>query len=126
MILVFGGAYNGKLKYVKEKYNINNDEIFFCNDSNIDYSKKVICGLDRFIKEACMENMKPLDILKANISKLSDKIIICDEISSGIVPLEKSDRIWRDNTGTCLQYITESSTSVIRIFCGLEMVLKDV
>lgn len=126
MILVFGGAYNGKLKFVKDKYKIENDEIFFCRDIELDYSKKVICGLDKFIKEASIENINPLEILKNNIFKLEDKIIICDEISSGIVPLEKKDRIWRDNTGRCLQYITENSNCVIRIFCGLEMVLKDV
>lgn len=126
MILVFGGAYNGKLSYVKEKYNITEDEIFFCNGSEIDYSKKVICGLHKFTYELGKESKNPLYNLKENIELLEDKIIICDEISSGIVPLEKSHRVWREDTGRALQYLTKKSKKVVRIFCGLETVLKDV
>ncbi|MBB6623658.1 bifunctional adenosylcobinamide kinase/adenosylcobinamide-phosphate guanylyltransferase [Clostridium gasigenes] len=126
MILVFGGAYNGKLEYAKAKYNIKDEEIFFCNEKELNYSKKIICGLHKFIYELGKYGENPLDILKENIKELEDKIIICDEISSGIVPLEKSNRIWREDTGRCLQYLTKNSCTVVRIFCGLEMVLKDV
>lgn len=49
MILYFGGAYNGKLEYVKEKYNLTDKDIFYCNKDNIDFNKKVISGLDKFI-----------------------------------------------------------------------------
>lgn len=126
MVLVLGGAYNGKLSYVKETFNIKDDEIFFCNGSEIDYSKKVICGLHKFTYELGKESKNPLDNLKENIELLEDKIIICDEISSGIVPLEKSHRVWREDTGRALQYLTKNSKKVVRIFCGLETVLKDV
>ncbi|SUQ41002.1 hypothetical protein CNEONATC25_01485 [Clostridium neonatale] len=30
MILIFGGSYNGKLNFCKEKYMVKDDEIFFC------------------------------------------------------------------------------------------------
>lgn len=126
MILVFGGAYNGKLSYVKEQYNITDEDVFFCSGSELDYSKKVICGLHKFTYKLGEDNKNPLDKLKENIKLLEDKIIICDEISSGIVPLEKSYRIWREDTGRCLQYLTKNSKKVVRIFCGLETVLKDV
>lgn len=126
MVLVFGGAYNGKLRYIKEKYNIKEDEIFFCNGKEIDYSKKVICGLHKFTYELSSSDKNALEVLKENIDKLDEKIIICDEISSGIVPLEKRDRIWREDTGRCLQYLTEKSSTVVRVFCGIETVLKDV
>lgn len=126
MILVFGGAYNGKLEYAREKYNIKDEEIFFCNGKEIDYSKKVICGLHKFTYEVGKNGGNPLDILKENIAELENKIIICDEISSGIVPLEKANRIWREDTGRCLQYLTKNSCKVVRIFCGLQTVLRDV
>lgn len=32
MKLIFGGAYNGKLDYVKEKYKVSHEQIFFCRD----------------------------------------------------------------------------------------------
>lgn len=126
MILVLGGAYNGKLSYVKEKYNVTDNEIFFCSKTELDYSKKVICGLHKFTYELGKEGKNPLGKLKENIKELEGKIIICDEISSGIVPLEKEHRIWRENTGKCLQYLSENSNKVVRIFCGIETVLKNV
>lgn len=126
MILVFGGSYNGKLDYVKEKYNIRDEEIFFCNGKDVDYSKKVICGLHKLVYELRKNGENPLEFIKENVKYFQEKIIISDEISSGIVPMEKSDRIWREDNGKCLQYLSKNSCRVIRVFCGLEMVLKDV
>ncbi|MDU1313681.1 MAG: bifunctional adenosylcobinamide kinase/adenosylcobinamide-phosphate guanylyltransferase [Clostridium septicum] len=126
MILVFGGAYNGKIKWVKEKYKIEEVDIFYCNSLEIDLSKRVICGLHKFTYAAGKDSLDPLKILIDNKEILKDKIIICDEISSGIVPLKKEERVWRENTGRCLQFLSENSNKVYRIFCGLEMVLKDV
>ena len=83
MILIFGGAYNGKLKFVKSEFDI-----------------------------------------KENIEKLKGKIIICDEISAGIVPLEKKDRVWREDTGKTLQYISKHSDKVFRVFLGYETRIK--
>lgn len=42
MILIFGGSYNGKLEFVKEKYDIAKEEIFFCTNQNLDFKKKVL------------------------------------------------------------------------------------
>jgi len=126
LILVFGGSYNGKLDYVKEKYNIRDEEIFFCNGKEVDYSKKVICGLHKLVYELRKNGENPVEFIKENIKHLQEKIIISDEISSGIVPLEKSDRIWREDNGKCLQYLSKNSFRVIRVFCGIETVLKDV
>ena len=81
MVLVFGGAYNGKLDYVLKNYNIKDEEVFFCTNKNLDYSKKVICGLHNFIYEGRKNSQDPLHNIKENIKKLENKIIICDEIS---------------------------------------------
>ena len=126
MILVFGGSYNGKLNYVKEKYNIGDEEIFFCNGKEVDYSKKVICGLHKLVYEIRKDGEDPLKYIKDNVKHFQEKIIISDEISSGIVPLEKNDRIWREDNGKCLQYLSKNSCAVIRVFCGIGTVLKDV
>ena len=95
MVLVFGGAYNGKSEFVKEKFNITEDDMFYCKGDKIDFSKKVICGFHKFTYDNVLKNINSLDYIKDNINLFEDKIIICDEISSGIVPLKKEDRIWR-------------------------------
>ena len=125
MVLVFGGAYNGKLDFVKEKFSINEDDIFYCGVNEIDFSKKVICGFHRFTYENILKDINSLQYIKENINLFKDKIIISDEISSGIVPLKKEDRMWREETGKCLQYLSKESSCVYRIFCGIPTIIKD-
>lgn len=124
MILIFGGAYNGKLEFVKEKYNINNEKIFFCKGEHLEFDKKVICGLHIFTKACIINKIDSLELLKDNINSLNDKIIICDEINSGIVPMEKLDRKWREETGRALQLLSKNSLHIYRIFFGLEEKIK--
>lgn len=124
MILVFGGAYNGKKDFIKEKFNINEEDIFYCSDGEIDFSKKVICGLHKFTYNNTLKNKSSLEYIKENINLFKDKIIISDEISSGIVPLKKEDRMWREETGRCLQFLSKESSSVYRVFCGIPTIIK--
>ena len=125
MILVFGGAYNGKKDFIKEKFNINEEDIFYCSDGEIDFSKKVICGLHKFTYNNTLKNKSSLEYIKENINLFKDKIIISDEISSGIVPLKKEERMWREETGRCLQYLSKEASCVYRIFCGIPTIIKD-
>ena len=124
MILIFGGAYNGKLEFVKEKYQLSENDIFFCTNQKLQFNKKVLCGLHIFIRDCVLNNINSLEVLENNITFLKDKIIICDEINSGIVPMEKMDRAWREETGRALQFLTKQSSSVHRVFFGLQEQLK--
>lgn len=129
LILVFGGAYNGKLGFVKDKFNIKEENIFTVNDElndiYIDYSKKVINDFHKFTYKLSLKNIDAIDFIMENSESFKDKIIICDDISQGIVPLKKEDRLWRENTGKCLQYLSNNSKRVYRVFCGIPTVIKD-
>lgn len=124
MILIFGGAYNGKLEFVKEKYKVDYKDVFFCTNENLSFEKKVLSGLHIFTKSCVFNNINSLEILEKKIHILKNKIIICDEINSGIVPIDKLDRAWREETGRVLQLLTKNADEVYRIFFGLEEKLK--
>jgi adenosyl cobinamide kinase/adenosyl cobinamide phosphate guanylyltransferase len=124
MILIFGGAYNGKLEFVKEKYRVSNEDIYFCTNETLKFDKKVLCGLHIFTRYCVLNNISSLDLLQNNIENLKGRIIICDEVNSGIVPISKTDRAWREETGHALQFLTKNSSSVYRIFFGLQEELK--
>lgn len=128
LILVFGGAYNGKLSFVKEKFNISDEEVFTLNNIDnldIDFSKNVINKFHMFTYKMSLENKDPLKYILENESLFKDKIIISDDICEGIVPLKKEDRIWRESNGKCLQYLSKNSKKVYRVFCGIPTVIKD-
>ena len=55
MILVFGGAYQGKLEYVKENFNI--ETVCDCSDgSEPDFSADVIYGIEGFVMKCAEKN----------------------------------------------------------------------
>ncbi len=61
MILIFGGAYNGKIDFIKKKYDLKDEDIFFCKDESLDLSRIAICGIHIFShihKEMCVKKCK--------------------------------------------------------------------
>ncbi|WP_024614750.1 bifunctional adenosylcobinamide kinase/adenosylcobinamide-phosphate guanylyltransferase [Clostridium sp. Ade.TY] len=124
-MLILGGAFNGKLNYIKEKYGLDNNDIYYCNSDKLELDKKVISGFHIFVREMLLNNKDIIKYVEENKCILKEKIIISDDINSGIIPIEKVDRIWRDTNGKVLQILSSENKKVIRIFFGLEMVLKN-
>ena len=125
MILVIGGAYNGKLNFVQEHFNISKSDICFCNDGNIDLSKKVIYKFHEYIYIQRKNGNNPIDEIYKLKEELRDKIVICDDISSGIVPLKEEERVWREDNGRCLQILSKEANIIYRVFCGIPTLIKN-
>ena len=53
-----------------------------------------------------------------------DAFVISREIGSGVVPLDAAERRWREVHGAVLQGLAARAEHVSRIFCGLEERLK--
>lgn len=51
-------------------------------------------------------------------------VFISDEIGNGIVPMDASDRLWRDVTGKVLIRLAAESDEVIRVCCGIGQRIK--
>ena len=125
MILIFGGAYQGKTGYAKENWNFTDSDIFICEESlSIDLSKKVIVGLEKFIFACTCEGSEAKDVLKSYEESMTDKIFIVDDISQGIVPMDADRRAWREAVGRTLLWLGREADEVHRVFCGLGQRLK--
>ena len=126
MILVIGGAYQGKLDFVKNEFNIYEDDTYYCKYEKdfIDFNKKIIYKFDLFVLAMVKKEKDPVLYVKENIDKFKEKIIICDDISCGIVPIEYEMRLLREKIGGCLSIISKNSDRVVRLFCGIPMDLK--
>lgn len=122
MHLIFGGAYQGKTQYAAANYDLKADETFTCEGVQLDVDARCIRHLERFAK-ACVE--AGLDA-REEFSRQSPKaeILIADDISCGIVPIDRTERVWREQTGRLLSFLAEKADTVTRIFCGLPMELK--
>ena len=125
MVLVFGGAYQGKLEYTVQNFKIRENEIFYCDNSKeIDFSRKVVYGLEKLILNLIKDGADPLEYISKNLDKIEDKIIICTDISCGVVPMNPVMRQWRETVGRCMALLSRSAERVIRIFCGIGTVVK--
>ena len=126
MILIFGGAYQGKLDYAIEHYDIKERDIYTCemDSMKLDFDKKVINHAERFVYACTKEDFNAKDILEEYIEKLQDKIIIFDDISQGIVSIDPLERAWREANGRCMTYLGLQAEEVIRVFCGLGSKVK--
>lgn len=121
MVLIFGGAYQGKQDYALETYGLSAKDVYQCDLESmvINFDKKVIANLERFILACIKEEVSAKECLEDNIERLRDKIIICDDISQGVVPVDKTERAWREMTGRTMTYLGQEADEVIRVFCGI-------
>ncbi len=126
MILIFGGAYQGKLDYAMENYEIEERDVYHCQiDSiDIDFDKKVIADAQNFVYACVKEEINAKECLETYLEKLRDKIIIFDDISQGIVSMNPVERAWREAVGRSMTYLGKEADEVIRVFCGIGSKVK--
>ena len=124
MILIIGGAYQGKLDYAKEAFCLTPEDIFTCTGAEIDFSKRCVNGLEEFCYACIGQNIDPMEYVQAHREDWQNSILICGDLSSGVVPMDPVQRQWRHTTGRLCQYLAGEAERVSRIFCGLEQRLK--
>ena len=123
MVVIFGGAYQGKVEFAKETFGISDSDIFYCSeDLEIDFSKNVFADLHKFILQCAKEGLEAKAILENH--DLSDCIFIVDDISQGVVPMDKDLRAWREMVGRTMLYLSKEADSVYRVFCGIGQQIK--
>jgi adenosyl cobinamide kinase/adenosyl cobinamide phosphate guanylyltransferase len=120
MILIIGGAYQGKLDFVKETFGITDADVHTCTAGNIDFSKRCIYKIEEFTHS----HPDPIGYFEAHREDWKDSVLILEDIFCGVVPLGAENRAWRQKTGRLAQYLSREATQVSRIFCGLEQRLK--
>ena len=153
MELYLGGFAQGKLEYVlnkKEEEAISIAMVIDCAQS--DYQKTlqsidnkiknenadvnnianvndivIINHLHLWVKDLLREGMEESEVQSTILSWVAthpNTILICDELGNGIVPLEKMERIWREQTGRLMIELAKQAERVERILCGLGQRLK--
>ena len=120
MILIIGGAYQGKLDFAKNQYGITEEKIYTCTTEEIDFSKQCICKIEEFTHH----HPDPIGYFKANREHWENSILICQDIFCGVVPMGAENRSRRQRTALLCQYLAAEATQVSRIFCGLEQRIK--
>ena len=122
MVLIIGGAYQGKTEYAKKTYSLQDADIFTCENTGIDPNARAIRHLERFALACVRAGKEPAEVL--NAIDLSDKILICEDISCGVVPMDAVELEWREAVGRMNAMLAAKAERVTRLFCGLPLELK--
>jgi adenosyl cobinamide kinase/adenosyl cobinamide phosphate guanylyltransferase len=141
MHLIIGGRYMGKLKYAKSLYgNAPVCDLFV--ESAEAFEEKILAarfvvnlqeGVRRLLEEEETEKedlelekkrKRARDFFVSRLYLMEDKVLIGDEIGSGVVPSDPFERLWRDETGFLYQTLAERAERVDRVWAGIPCRLK--
>jgi adenosyl cobinamide kinase/adenosyl cobinamide phosphate guanylyltransferase len=114
VILIVGGLASGKRNYVKKEFGFSDADMA---DAALD-GRPVLFNLQKLVAAGTEDGDTLLPAL------LSKKVVICNEVGSGVVPVDKTERAVRESTGRLCVDLAERAEKVIRLCCGIPTVLK--
>ena len=126
MIFIIGGSYQGKQDFACETCGLTEDDFFVCTDQTreIDFSKRAVTHIERFALGCVRRSVDPKAYWQAHRDLIGDLVVIADDISCGVVPIDETLRAWREAAGRANNYLAQEADRVWRVFCGLGQVIK--
>lgn len=124
MKLVFGGAYQGKLTWAREVYGLTQDQCCDCREGLPQGPKGCLYHLEAFSYACAKAGLDAAQEMEKHRDLWQNAVLVCRDIGSGVVPMDKTERAWREENGKLLRYLAKEAERVSRIFCGLEERLK--
>ena len=125
MRIVFGGAFNGKRKFVKEQMVVDNFEWYEGELPPKAAEAAVIAGLEKWVEQQLLLKVSEAIILEQIQAVCSQKRIwILTDMNRGIVPTDALERELRDVIGRIYQYLFKEANEVIRIWYGIPQTIK--
>ena len=114
MVLVIGGAGQGKLDFAKKTLHVT------AWSENPLGPEDCIYGLHQFVRE-CPDAKR---FVREWCAEHPQGVIICDEVGCGVTPLDRAERDWREAVGRLCCELAEQAEAVYRVSCGLGVRIK--
>ena len=113
MLLIIGGEGSGKRAFAKSRGYTDADMA----DAVLD-DRPVLFHLEQLVFQA-PENADSL--FQALLKK---EVVICNEVGSGIIPTDETERKGREATGRLCILLAREADCVVRMVSGIPMVIK--
>ena len=114
MILIVGGIASGKRTYV-EQLGFDGGSV----DEGVLGTAPVLVGLEELLREGPLSDDR-FELLCAK------EVVACIEVGSGVGPLDKGEREWRELVGRTVNRLSDRADRVVRMVCGIPVTLKGV
>ncbi len=103
-VLIVGGAYQKKADFARKKF----PEL------------PMVKNLHLLVRNALETGASPQSLLP----ELLGKVVTCDEIGCGIVPIDPIEECWREETGRLCCALAAEADEVYRVWAGLPQRIK--
>ncbi|MCL1982078.1 MAG: bifunctional adenosylcobinamide kinase/adenosylcobinamide-phosphate guanylyltransferase [Clostridiales bacterium] len=126
MILIFGGAYQGKLAYAKDRFGLSGEDVYMCSedDARMPAGKTAVNEIDKWILALVKAGIGVDERMQLFIQSSRSAIVISNDISCGVVPADSLLREWREAVGRSLAELSRASDETVRLFCGIPTRIK--
>ncbi|MEE0845449.1 MAG: bifunctional adenosylcobinamide kinase/adenosylcobinamide-phosphate guanylyltransferase [Eggerthellaceae bacterium] len=112
MILVVGGVCSGKRSYVVDVLGFDPSDI----SADPASAAPVVVDVQEAVRSQGGEELMPL--------LLSKRVVVCDEVGCGIVPVDPAERAWRERVGRLCCDLAAQAEAVVRMSCGIPQIIK--
>ncbi len=137
MVIITGGAYQGKSTFIKNRYPESRKKCIDGNEASFDDILKASCvfNFDAWIRKEVEKTprdewgkLEERMALKAlEIAEKNPKVIIeLPEVGLGLVPMDALDRCTRECIGRMGCSLVEKAEEVYRLMMGVPMQIKGV
>ena len=123
MILIFGGAYQGKTEYAIREFGLS-AVCDLTDGGEPDFTKEIITGIDAFAGRLTAGGENPSEYFASRCELWKDKVLVATDTSQGVVPIDKEVRVAREANGRLLTYLAGEAEQVHRVFCGIGKRIK--
>ncbi|MDD7408765.1 MAG: bifunctional adenosylcobinamide kinase/adenosylcobinamide-phosphate guanylyltransferase [Anaerovoracaceae bacterium] len=119
MEFITGGAFQGKLEYALKKYgpDVSSADAAAASADRL-AACKIVYNLQDYIREHQLDGACFLPEFR------EDAVIICDEVGSGVIPMEKEEREYREAVGRACCALAEKADSVTVVRYGIARRIK--
>lgn len=136
MKLIVGGAYQGKTEYARGQLGTADGQMLIAGGMEnmedlvarlLDDREAVAC-VTRFhllVRYGMEQGLDLFELVDRMLLAHPHIVIVMDEVGCGIIPLEREERLYREQVGRVGCMLAERAACVVRIVCGIGTVLKD-
>lgn len=126
MKLIVGGAWQGKLSFALKLLGSEEAEVAEGDRDSFEkaMTSPVIHHLQEYIRRLLLDGKDPDEFVDKLMEQNPDVIVTSNELGCGIVPIDPSDRAWREQTGRAGGKLAKSCNEVYRVICGIPTRIK--
>lgn len=127
MILITGGAFQGKKAYAKKRFALKEQDMVNgadCTEAELLKARAVV-DFQEYVRRVLKEGDDPSLLAEKLYTENPDILVITNELGSGVIPADPFDRQWREASGRAACDLAKYAAEVHRVVCGIGTVIKE-